>query len=383
MDEPARSRGMRREKSIAVFAAAIILVAAFWVLAYRSSDNGVTKATETSTDTSSQATVTNTTETSSQGMALLASDYNSSLGLALTLSISNGTIPQDDGISLHIALNNTLATQNNLPPANGSAFWQPSWNLQPCSTFPIGVEIFQGNYALGNLSKGEPLSFVVPAGYNCADHPPSAISFAPLSGNITSPADWFLNQSAWSTEYWGYWTGSVVPPSSDAAFHSFEPGIYTLIGEDWWGQVAALHFQVIENENPLDCATITSNPSFVAYTNGSASTGPLKLQAFYQDTRVNNTVVLALSDTGNSTLALLSFDTESLHFGYTPYQFSPDGSQIQRWQYYAPNGTLGYPGFFYPNKCSLISMTFSSPFPQVPLTLSFTNGETQMFTFKP
>jgi hypothetical protein len=386
MDESARSSGIRRKRSIAVFIAGILLVAAFWVvLTYNSSDSGATKAMETSTNTSSQATATNTTETSSQGMSLLASDYNSSLGLVLTLSISNSTIPQDDGISLHIALNNTLATQNNLLPLknDSSSIWQPSWNLQPCSTFPIGVEMFQGNYALGNLSKGEPLSFVVPTGYNCADHPPSAISFAPLSGNITSPADWFLNQSAWSTEYRGYWTGSAVPPSSDAAFHSFEPGIYTLVGEDWWGQVAALHFEVIENQNPLECATIASNPSFAAYTSGSAGAGPLRLEAYYQNTRVNNTVVLALSNTGNSTLEVTSFDTGSFYFGSTPYQFSPGGGQVQRWQYYAPNGTLSYPAFFYPNQCVLMSLTLSMPFPQPPLTLGFTNGETQTFAFKP
>jgi hypothetical protein len=46
MDESAGSRSTHREKSIAVFIAGIILVAAFWVdLAYRSSDNGVTKTT--------------------------------------------------------------------------------------------------------------------------------------------------------------------------------------------------------------------------------------------------------------------------------------------------------------------------------------------------
>lgn len=361
--------------------AGILLIAAFWVvLTYRSSDNGVTKTTESSTNTSSQVTVTNTTEVSSQGMALSASDYNSSLGLRLTLGMSNDTVPQNDGISLLIALNNTLATQNNLvpppPPNNSGSVWQPSWNLLVCTTYPIGVEIFQGNYASGNLSQGDPLDLIAPNApfAHCADHARAAISFAPLSGSITSPAGWWINQSAASQEYWGYW--------DQGAFHSFEPGIYTAVGEDWWGQVAILHFRAIANQNPLDCSTIASNPSFVGYTNGSTSAGPLKLEAYYQDLRVNNTVVLALSNTGDAMLTLLGFDTSSFHFGDTPYSFSPNGSRVQSWQYFAPNGTLGYPGVFYPNECSLIRMTLS-PLPQVPLTLSFTNNETQTFTFKP
>jgi len=357
--------------------AAVLLIAAIVILPYSGKTPKTTEATTTST-TSLQTSLTTL-------RTLSTSDYNSSLGLRLTLSISNSTIPQNDRISMHISLNNTLPTQNNLsPPQNDlGAIWTPSWNLGPCTTYPIGVEIFQGNYAAGNLSQSNPLGLVVPTGYNCADHARSEISFAPLSGNITSPTGGLLNQSAASVEYWGYWEGSAAPPSDNAAFRSFEPGTYTMEGEDWWGQVTVLHFQVVENENPLTCATIVANSSFVGYTNGSTGAGPLRLEAYYQDKRVNNTVVLALSNTGNSTLTVLSFDTGSFYFGYTPYQYSPDGSQIQRWQYYAPNGTLGYPAFFYPNQCVLISMTLSSPFPQVPLTLGFTDNQTQTFTFNP
>ena len=136
-----------------------------------------------------------------------------------------------------------------------------------------------------------------------------------------------------------------------------------------------------EDENPLTCGTIASNSSFVGYTNDTVGPGPLKLDAYYVNLRVNDTVVLALSNTGDSTLAVLTGDTSSFYFGYTPYEFSPDGRQIQRWQYYAPNGTLGYPAFFYPDQCVLISMNLLSP--QFPLTLGFTDNQTQTFNFSP
>ncbi len=355
--------------------AVVLLITAFLILP---SPGKITTTTGVTTTTSTSPQTTTAT--------LSASDYNSSIGLRLTLTISNSRVSRNDGMSMRISLNNTFATQNDLspPPQNGSsAIWLSSWNLEPCTTFPIGVEIFKGNYASGNLSQGDPLGLVVPTGYSCADHPRSEISFAPLSGNITSPTGSLINQSNVSVGYWGYWTGSVMPPSHSAAFRSFEPGTYTIEGEDWWGQVTLLHFQVVVNENPLTCATIASNSSFVGYTNGSAGEGPLKLEAYYHDPRINNTVVLALSNTGNSTLAVLSYNTGSFYFGYTPYQFSPNGSQVQRWQYYAPNGTLSYPAFFYPNECVLISMTLSSPFPQVPLSLGFTDNQTQTFTFNP
>jgi hypothetical protein len=151
-------------------------------------------------------------------------------------------------------------------------------------------------------------------------------------------------------------------------------------GQDWWGQVTVLHFKVVEDKNPFDCTTIASNPSFVRSTNLSAGPGPLKLDAYYQNPRINDTIVLALSNTGDSTLT--PYDTASFQFGYTPYIFSPDGSQIDTWRYYAPNGTLGYPAFFYPNQCVLISLTLAH-FPQVPLTLYFANNQTQTFTFNP
>ncbi len=337
--------------------------------------------------TTTQATTTAATAPSTNAKALSTSDYNSSLGLLLTLDISNSTMPRNDGITMRISLNNTLATQNSLsPPQDGSsAVWPPSWNLQACTTFPIGVQIFQGNYGFGNLSQGEPLGLIVPSGYNCADHPRSEISFAPLSGNITSPTGWWINQSAASVEYWGYWTGSAVPPSQNATFRSFEPGTYTIEGEDWWGQVTVIHFQVVTNANPLDCATIGSNSSFVESTNFSASAGPLKLDSYYTDLRSNNTVALELSATGNSTLPVSNPYTDSIQFGIGPFIFSPDAALVQTWQYYAPNGTLGYPAYVYPNECSLIVVTLQSlHFAGIPLIFATGNlaigNQTQTFT---
>jgi hypothetical protein len=390
MEESARSRGTRREKSIAVFIVGILIVAAFWaVLTYRSPDNGVTKTTETSTSASSQVMATNSSAVSSQEMALSGSAYNSSLGLRLTLSIGQSAIRQNEGILMNVSLVNTLASQNNL-----TAFTMGvNASLGPCSKVPLGVGVFRGNYGVGNVSDVKPLDIFGPGPIDCgAEGLTPYFSFAPSSDNVilvypqvlSGSRNLYSDEGANATmQFWGYWTDKPVVPNAEGGvnegFTSFPPGLYTLAGEDWWGQVTVLHFQVGEDEYPLSCATIASNSSFVGYTNDSVGAGPLKLEAYYVNPRVNDTVVLALSNTGNSTLAVLTGDTSSLYFVYSPYEFSPDGSQVQRWQYYAPNGTMSYPAFFYPNQCALISMTLSSP--QFPLTLTFTNNQTQTFDF--
>jgi hypothetical protein len=374
MDESARSHSTRHEKSTTVFIATILLVAALVaVLAYRNSDSGITNTTGTSSSASSF------------GDMLSTSDYNSSLGLRLTLSLSNETIPQDDGVSLHISLNNTLATQNDLPPPNDlNSFLPASWNLQPCSIWPIGVQVFQGNYVPGNLSQANPLNVLNPSGgvgQGCPAYPRSEISFAPMSGNITSPVGWAANQSSDRIEYWGYWTGSENPPFDNAAFNSFKLGTWTIEGEDWWGQVALVHLQVVPNEHPLDCTTIASNPAFVESDNFSSSAGPLTLERYYTDLQ-SNTVVLALTTTGNSTLTVSNPYTGNNGFG--PFTFSPNSSMTQSFQYYSPNGTLGDPAMVFPGECSLVSMHLT--YSQFPLagTLNFEVGnQEQTFTFKP
>jgi hypothetical protein len=195
-------------------------------------------------------------------------------------------------------------------------------------------------------------------------------SLAPMSDDLTYPPRVAGPDTANAT-YWGYWTYD-----KGDLFRPFSPGIYTIEGEDLWGQVTFLHFQVVENQSPLDCATIATNSSFVGYTNGSAGPGPLELDAYYQDQQSKGTLVLALTNTGNSTLSGLPYTNEF-------FFFSPNMSQTDTWRYYAPNGTLGYPAFFYPGQCVLVGATFSPPSTPATLTLGFSNNQTQTFTIGP
>jgi hypothetical protein len=354
--------------------AAVLIVAAVVILPSPGNTSKATEATSGSTVAS-----TSTTSLQTSFSTLTTSDYNSSLGLELIMSIAPTTLSENDGVSLYLSLNNTLATQNNLTRPAGRNL--PSSSYETCGQLPVGAAIFRGNYDPGNASQGDSLGLISPNEevVNGCTGFTNSWSFAPMSNDLTYSAGISAPAAANAT-YWGYWgydKGDV--------FLRFSPGVYTIEGQDYWGQATFLQFRVVENRSPLDCATtLATNSSLVSYTNGSAGPGPLKLDAYYLDHRSNDTVLLALTNTGNSTLA--SDGTTSVGFGFNffGFFFSPDWSQTNTWRYYAPNGTLGYPAFFYPNQCVLIGATFPSP-PSKPatLTISFSNNQTQTFTIGP
>jgi hypothetical protein len=121
---------------------------------------------------------------------------------------------------------------------------------------------------------------------------------------------------------------------------------------------------------------VASDSTFVERTNFSASPGPLKLERYYENLRSNNTVMLALSTSGGSRLAVSNPYTNSIPFGIGPFLFSPSGTEGGTYRYYAPNGTLGSPAFVYPNECSLVAVTFQTDqlhYAGIPLIFSVGN----------
>ncbi|HXZ30002.1 MAG TPA: hypothetical protein VEG43_02455 [Dehalococcoidia bacterium] len=169
----------------------------------------------------------------------------SSYGLSLTLSLASTTYDPGEQISVTIEERNTLATDNNIPVANG---WPvQGLNLGPCDTvYPFGISILRGYYDAKGLVAITPLQLFDPnlvppcapilpavlydfqprsdvaAIYTSYDSEPSSID---MTANVTSA---------------GFWTGS--PPN--ASFIHFTPGIYTVVGGDEWGALTVLHFTV-------------------------------------------------------------------------------------------------------------------------------------------
>ncbi len=348
--------------------AAVLLIAAIVILPHPEK-----------TTTTTGVPTTSSTGLRTSPLQLTTSDYNSSLGIELTTSIARSTISENEGVSMYLSLDNTLAIQNNLTRPAGKNL--PSSSYETCSQLPVGGAIFRGNYDVDNASQGAPLDLISPneeVVNGCAGFP-NSWSLAPMSNDLTYPTG-PAAPAAMNMTYWGYWTNN-----GGEVFRPFSTGIYTIEGQDLWGQVTLLHFQVVVNENPLDCVTIGSNSSFAKSVNFSASSGPLELGGFFENLRANNTLVLEFSTTGNSTLSVGDPYTQSIQFGFGPFLFSPNSTQEGRWQYYSPNGTLGYPAIVYPNQCSLVSVTlqpFQSHFAGLPLIFAIGN-QTQTFTINP
>ena len=188
-------------------------------------------------------------------------------GLQLRLNVSGDVIAQGDNVSIEISEFNTLPAWNDAPTTTFERM-----STSPCPGLPLGVGILQGDYSSANISSAQPLDLFYPGVYGCPGYSPSGASyvFAPESDNITSvsqpqtathtvtgngttsvqyivttPVN--TQQAAASLEFSGYWTGSEAPPSSNATFHTFDPGTYTVEGVDWWGHVMIAHFQVVPN----------------------------------------------------------------------------------------------------------------------------------------
>lgn len=176
-------------------------------------------------------------------------------GLRLTLSATPTAIYPGGQVSVSIADWNTQATATTLtPPANATMKY--ALGTGPCSQLPLGIGLYQGNYGAGNLSAQAMLGTYKPGFYPCpAEFPVAYFTFAPNSDNMSlyslqAPGS---NTTGKPTLVWtqpdgatlglsGYWIGGV----GNASFHTFTPGVYTVVGEDPWGQEVVLHFQVLE-----------------------------------------------------------------------------------------------------------------------------------------
>ncbi|MDG6924940.1 MAG: hypothetical protein JRN09_00140 [Nitrososphaerota archaeon] len=368
--------------SVLVFAIIVGLLAAGIGIASLMVASSPTPSPSTSTTLTTYTTPGTPTENAT-------SSVTSPNGLRLTLSLAYDPSSFGSGIPIEVSLFNTLSTTSNLEPTAGAQ----EFSLGPCSQLPLGVEVLEGNYGLGNLSEGSSLGLYYPGVYNCpALFGVAYWSFAPHSDNVTllsqqpvgnsnttAPQAMWTQKASASLEYWGYWSGEAPEgyPTGNASFTSFPPDVYTVAADDSWGQVTLLHFTVVPVLISLpSCSSIASDPSYLRYANFSSSGGPLNLQAYYREAGSNTSYVLALSASGNLTVSLTYLD----YSGNWPLQFSANSSQIQTWQFFTPEGALAYPATFQHGQCSLLQVNLPYPSQSIVLGMELSDNETQTFT---
>ena len=170
-------------------------------------------------------------------------------GLELSLSLDSKTYQSGQQVGIDIDEKNTLSKTNTI---TSSAKWTISGlGVDPCGplNYPFGIAVFQGNYTAANISSASPLQIFEPGIYHCpmilTDI--SSYVFQPLSDSAAvfqmseSTAVFTAGMNAeFEPAPTGYWASNNV----GATFTNFEPGVYTVVAGDEWGDLVVVHFTV-------------------------------------------------------------------------------------------------------------------------------------------
>ncbi len=193
------------------------------------------------------------------GSALLAnrdslgnysSVVNYSSRLRFTLSMNSSTLSTGQPVEIEISEQNTLLLTNTVASSHD---WPiTGLSLSPCGilNYPMGFAIFKGYHLQNDLPSADRLDLYGPGVYFC----PlilfgiSSYTFAPGSDSASinagpSPNPSFTIPIQSQGTFNGYWSSSI-PYLSSPTFHSFSPGVYTIVGGDEWGDLLVLHFVV-------------------------------------------------------------------------------------------------------------------------------------------
>jgi hypothetical protein len=149
--------------------------------------------------------------------------------------------------------------ENQLDYVAGKSQWAvPDLATGPCGplNLPVGFTIYSGNYSMVQVLNAKPSSLTLyqPGVYNCPAiffvggyqfQPDSDVATVYSGGadNQTSQPI-FTEPMVGSGSSSGSWTGRWSILGSGSRFQNFQPGVYTVVGGDEWGDIALLYFTV-------------------------------------------------------------------------------------------------------------------------------------------
>ncbi len=164
---------------------------------------------------------------------------DSAFGFTMHLTINATSLASGGGIMLTGWLNSTSASVENVTTADSWALPQERlWGRICTAGWPIGLGIMSGHYTQDNYSSGTLIPLWQPIMYCPAVlGSPQYFLFEPAPHSSkalvmlgTSPAIWMIQ--------------SDLGFSHDAAGGSLQPGIYTAVLADEWGDVLTTNFRV-------------------------------------------------------------------------------------------------------------------------------------------
>ena len=166
--------------------------------------------------------------------------FNNQGALGFGASVNATGISQNQTLRVDVSVKNGIDFSNRVPL---SGDWKvQNLSMGPCASYyayPYGIAVYQGRYALDNLSSATQVDIYYPG-----------VIFCPT--NVLTGTDTFVfnpqqNMSSY-VDLRGYWTTGETPQpgggSTQGVLHPFLPGVYTVVAGDEWGHVKVLYFQV-------------------------------------------------------------------------------------------------------------------------------------------
>lgn len=175
---------------------------------------------------------------------------NDSSKLRFTLSINSSTLTTGEAVEIEVSEQNILLLTNTV--SSGHDWPISGLSLGPCGVlnYPMGFAIFQGYHLQNNLPSSDRLTLYGPGFYLCPLILSNISSYVFASGSNSASINGSCDPNSCFTipirsdeTIAGSWSGGI-PYLSSTTFHSFSPGVYTVIGGDEWGDLAVLHFVV-------------------------------------------------------------------------------------------------------------------------------------------
>jgi hypothetical protein len=272
--------------------------------------------------------------------------------ISIGASLNSTNVSQNETVLIAVSDRNTLRLPDELSLSGDWA--AQNLTLGACvfpRVYPFGVAIFQGRYALDNISSAKSLLlypdfpgevYSCPTAYAGGD----SIKFRPLQ-NISL-----------SMRFSGYYTYGLTPvpglPGGTVGIHhAFAPGGYTLVAGDEWGHVEMLYFQVAASSptTPTSSACLSNTQMQTTSTSDLLVLEMGHMPANfsvggYQFATVFNGTGYSASSNGHSTVNLgwsMIYDvsngtqTQSVTFGWAPD--GPSSGQLP-----VPSNSTGFNG---------------------------------------
>jgi len=179
--------------------------------------------------------------TTTLGTAYSASNPN--LGIRLIISLNASTIHVGGTVNYTASVYNARPAENNVSSASNWAI--PRLISTPCgpTDSPIAYAIIQGHYVSDNISKAPSVNYgmmctTVMGGVGYYSFQPNS-DIASVYGSCLPPPCDTIPISTWRPF-------SQHPSGNGAGFYwtNFTTGVYTVVAEDEWGDVALASFTV-------------------------------------------------------------------------------------------------------------------------------------------